>query len=135
MDQIEEIKSKGKLLALLIRRDYGDEGVNFVTRETDAFQVGVILHPAGHEIRPHIHRRIRKENSDNLEFLYIIEGKVEVSFFDGKTLVKKTVIDEGDALLQFDGGHGFKMLEPTKMIEVKQGPYYGNEKEKEYIEE
>ena len=25
------------------------------------------------------------------------------------------------------GGHGFEMLEPTEMIEVKQGPYSGDQ--------
>jgi len=134
MDQIEKIKSGDKLLALLIRRDYGKEGVNFVTGEDDAFQIGVLLHPAGHKIKAHAHKRVTKKNADNLEFLYIIEGKVEVSFFDGSILVKKTVIDEGDSLLQLSGGHGFKVLEKTKMIEVKQGPYCGVENEKEYIE-
>ncbi len=135
MDQIEEIKSGDKLLALLIRRDYGKEGVNFVTGEENAFQIGVLLHPAGHKIKPHAHKRISKKNSDNLEFLYIIEGKVEVSFFDGNTLVRKAVLDEGDSLLQLSGGHGFKILEKTKMIEVKQGPYYGVKNEKEYIKD
>ena len=33
----------------------------------------------------------------------------------------------GDVILLADGGHGFKMLEPSEIIEVKQGPYCGEQ--------
>jgi hypothetical protein len=36
------------------------------------------------------------------------------------------VVDCGDVILLAYGGHGFEMLEPTEMIEVKQGPYAGD---------
>ena len=34
---------------------------------------------------------------------------------------------EGDILLMVDGGHGFRMLEDTVFLEIKQGPYTGIE--------
>ena len=33
----------------------------------------------------------------------------------------------GDVILLAAGGHGMTMLEPTEIIEVKQGPYTGVE--------
>ena len=33
----------------------------------------------------------------------------------------------GDVILLAFGGHGFTMLEPTEMIEIKQGPYLGDQ--------
>jgi hypothetical protein len=36
------------------------------------------------------------------------------------------VLEAGDVILLAAGGHGFTMLEPTEMIEVKQGPYAGD---------
>jgi hypothetical protein len=32
------------------------------------------------------------------------------------------------------GGHGFKVLEPTRIIEVKQGPYLGESRDKVFFE-
>ena len=32
-------------------------------------------------------------------------------------------MNSGDAIVLMNGGHGFKMLEPSKIIEIKQGPY------------
>lgn len=132
---LEKIKSGKKLLALVIRKDFGGEGINFLTEPEDPFQIGFLNHPEGYEVGPHAHRKIPKSNTANQEFLLVIFGEVAVKFYDGKKLVKTTTLREGDSLLQIAGGHGFKMLRPTKMVEVKQGPYYGVKKEKSYIED
>jgi hypothetical protein len=37
------------------------------------------------------------------------------------------VLESGDVILLSNGGHGFEVLEEVEMIEVKQGPYCGDE--------
>ena len=123
-----------KLVAVVVRKDYGGEGVNFVTKPEDPFQIGVSRYLSGHEVEAHQHRHISKENDANQEFLVVLEGEVEATFYDEGRVVGSAVLYAGDALLQVTGGHSFKMLQDSKIIEVKQGPYYGNGKEKEYIE-
>ena len=39
--------------------------------------------------------------------------------------MESTILHAGDVILLADGGHGFKMLEQSEIIEVKQGPYCG----------
>ncbi len=40
-------------------------------------------------------------------------------------------LQAGDVILLVSGGHGFQVLEEVEMIEVKQGPYAGeNDKER-----
>ncbi|MCZ2140280.1 MAG: hypothetical protein LC096_02690, partial [Bacteroidia bacterium] len=41
--------------------------------------------------------------------------------------IKSTILHTGDVILLSDGGHGFKMLEESEIIEVKQGPYCGEQ--------
>ncbi len=66
----------------------------------------------------------------------MVSGEVEASFYNNdRNLVKKTTLRGGDALLQLSGGHSFRILKEARIIEVKQGPYCGNEKEKEYLDE
>jgi hypothetical protein len=36
-------------------------------------------------------------------------------------------LQTGDVILLIQGGHGFEMLEETEIIEVKQGPYAGEQ--------
>lgn len=51
---------------------------------------------------------------------------MQVDFYDSQRQhVCDVVLAQGDVILLAAGGHGFTMLEPTEMIEVKQGPYAG----------
>jgi len=131
---LETIKSRGKILAIIIRKNFGKKGINFISEPENPFQIGILNHRSGYVVKSHIHNKITKKNNLNQEFLFIILGEVEAKFYDNKKLVKTTIIKGGDALLQIEGGHGFRILKPSKIIELKQGPFYGIEKEKTYIE-
>ena len=51
----------------------------------------------------------------------------------GVALVATRELLPGDIMLMVGGGHGFRMLEDTVLLEVKQGPYTGlDEKERFY---
>ena len=47
--------------------------------------------------------------------------------------MKDAGLDDGDILVILAGGHGFKMLDKTKFVEIKQGPYQVPEDDKKYI--
>jgi hypothetical protein len=49
----------------------------------------------------------------------------EIILNRNKNYIESRIINSGDFLLLASGGHGFEMLEPTEMIEIKQGPYAG----------
>ena len=46
-------------------------------------------------------------------------------YTDDKEYLKSVVVTDGDVILLVSGGHGFECLEETMMLEVKQGPYAG----------
>jgi hypothetical protein len=55
-------------------------------------------------------------------------GRVRVDFYDNnKNYVVSNEIEKGDVILFTDGAHGFKYLEDTQLIEIKQGPYLKTE--------
>lgn len=82
----------------------------------------------GYYIEPHIHKKVERAIHYTLETLFIRKGKVKVDFYTkDKVFFESTIVESGDVLLLASGGHGFTMLEPTEMIEVKQGPYAGEE--------
>jgi mannose-6-phosphate isomerase-like protein (cupin superfamily) len=84
--------------------------------------------PAGHVIPPHVHNPVRREVHYTNEVLLIRAGRVRVDFYDeSRVYLESTILETGDVVLLAEGGHGFEMLEPTEMIEVKQGPYAGEQ--------
>jgi len=130
----EEILDRsGICLAIVISRSFGGYGTNFVTSPENALQVGVIQRHAGDVIAGHNHKLCSLSyEGQRQEFLHIIEGRVLITILDdeGKE-VDRRILESGDSLLQLNGGHRFDFELPTKMVEVKQGPYFGKEKDKE----
>lgn len=124
---IERIHCEGRELALIVRRDFHRDGIEFFTPGTYSQQVGYMNRPAGYVIDPHVHNPVRREVEYTKEVLLVRSGRVRVDFYsEAKDYLESTVLEAGDLILLAYGGHGFEMLEPTEMIEVKQGPYAGD---------
>lgn len=123
---IENILHQGQILAVLLRSDYYSEGIEFFTPNDFSQQLGYMNRPQGYVIQPHVHNPVAREVHYTKEVLFIKSGKLRVDFYDDdQTYLESRVLHQGDVLLLAYGGHGFKMLEPTEIIEVKQGPYAG----------
>lgn len=123
----EKIISGNLLLAIIIRADYQKEGIEFFTNDNDSQQLGYMNRPEGYVIAPHRHNLVAREVHLTQEVLLIRSGKVRVDFYDNEqNYIKSAILEKGDVILLSDGGHGFKMLEKSEMIEVKQGPYCGD---------
>ena len=121
---LEEIIHKEKLLALIVRNSFSKEGIEFFTPDDYAQQVGYMKRPEGYIIKPHVHYQIPRMISTLQEVLFIRRGKVRVDFFDvDQAYIISEILEEGDFIILISGGHGFKMLEETEIVEVKQGPY------------
>lgn len=132
---VERVERQGKTFALIVRSSFDKEGVSFVTDDESPLQLGVLKHPRGFTIKPHVHKPASKTVTSIQEVLHVQYGKVRVGFHDDEGVqVASAVLAGGDTVLLISGGHGFEMLEDCKMIEVKQGPYEGVEHDKKRLE-
>lgn len=133
MGQVEEIRKKNKLLAMIIRNDYQCDGVDFITPNEYSQQVAYMHHPAGKSIDAHVHNLVHRNVVLTQEVLFIKRGKMRVDFYDEyEDYLESRDLDAGDVILLVSGGHGFKVLEDVEMIEVKQGPYAGDNDKKRF---
>jgi len=125
---IEKIFDNELLLSIIIRKEYQKKGIEFFTNDNDSQQLGYMNRPKDYVIPPHRHNLVKRAVHLTQEVLFIKSGKVRVDFFDNKQhYIKSTILNAGDVILLSDGGHGFKMLEQSEIIEVKQGPYCGEQ--------
>jgi hypothetical protein len=123
---IENIVSDNINFAIILRNKFRSEGIRFFTSNNDSQQLGYMNRPIDYEILPHRHNLIPREVHLTQEVLFIKSGKVRVDFYsNNQDYLESRVLYPGDVILLSDGGHGFKMLEPSEIIEVKQGPYCG----------
>lgn len=125
-DAVERIEDNQKLLAVILYRNFSENGIHFFTTAELSQQLAYMRHPAGKIIEAHIHNPVPREVSYTQEVLFLRRGKLRVDFYsDNRNYLKSRILESGDVILLVSGGHGFEMLEETEMIEVKQGPYVG----------
>lgn len=124
---VEKIIFKDKIIAILVRREFNEDGIRFFTPDDYSQQLAFIKHLKGKVIQPHVHNPILREVSLTNEVLFIRKGKLRVDFFDDlQNYIESRVLFPGDVILLSTGGHGFTVLEDLEMFEVKQGPYAGD---------
>ena len=128
MGQVEEVKKKNRLLAMIIRNDYQCEGVDFITPSEYSQQVAYMHHPTGKIIDAHVHNLVHRNVVLTQEVLIIKKGILRVDFYD-----EYEDYLESRNLYAGDGGHGFKVIDEVEMIEVKQGPYSGDQDKKRFL--
>jgi len=126
MEHVEHICWKGQPLAYLIRAEWNPTKTTFLTPNEFEQQVGFVVYPRGGVIARHTHRDLRRNLVGTSEVLIVRQGRCEIDVYnEERQLVATRELKAGDVLLMVGGGHGFRMLEGTVFLEVKQGPYLG----------
>ena len=122
----------GTVLALVMRREYAPDATTFVTAPESGLQVGLITYPAHGTVARHRHHPIERRLTGTPEVLIVRDGRCEADVFDDRgELLATRELSTGDLIVLLGGGHGFRMLDDTVLVEVKQGPYPGvDEKER-----
>ena len=123
---VERIERDGVMLALIVRAGYSEPGITFFTPPEFSQQLGSMRHPAGWSIAPHVHQPIPRQTLTTQEVLFVQEGVLRVDLYDDDCVYQESrLLQAGDVILLCRGGHGFEVIEPVRMIEVKQGPFAG----------
>lgn len=132
MRGVEFFRAGQQLLAIVVRANAAsDDKYNFLTAQTEPLQLGVNFYKAGEVIGSHRHLPREIQVSRVQEALVISAGRTRLTLYDDQEQkAGETVLVSGDVLLLLSGGHGFQILDDTKIIEVKQGPYDGKAQDK-----
>ena len=104
-------------------------GISFLTEPEAPQQMAVMSWPAGHVIHPHVHPAVRRElYCPTWEVLSVVRGEIVLDLYepDGER-VRSVVLSSGDLVLLCSGGHGFRVVRDCEMVEVKLGPYAGDD--------
>lgn len=109
------------------------EKTTFLTPPEFNAQVGFIVYPADGEIVRHVHLPLERHIVGTSEVLVVRKGRCKVDIYnDERQLVVTRELRRGDILVIVSGGHGFRMLEDTVLLEVKQGPYTGLDEKEQF---
>lgn len=124
---IETITHGLEPVALIIRAEYDQPGIQFFTPANFSQQLAFIRHPPGHKISAHVHNLQLRQVLYTQEVLFLRRGKVKVNLYSSdRKPIGSHILKSGDLILLCGGGHSLEMIEESSMIEVKQGPYAGD---------
>src|SRR5246127_2512716 len=131
---VEIIEFHGTKYAQIIWAETQVTKTIFFSPAESSFQFGLLAHEAGFVEPPHLHQPIKREINDLQQMFVVQRGVVAVQLYaDDKSLLKEVVLKEGDAIVLIHGIHAIRVIEDMQCISVKQGPFLGTEKDKQFV--
>jgi hypothetical protein len=127
MKDAEEIRDRnGDIIAVIARSGYHPPGVSFLSRPEWPLQLGVNTYHRSEVVRPHSHQRRKISIEAVQEVVHVDAGRIRVDLYDTGDLPVGTFdLFTGDTILFVQGGHSLQIMEDSRIVEVKQGPYEG----------
>jgi hypothetical protein len=128
MKEIEYFHHRDELIGLCVRGSHRWDRTEFLTPDGFYQQLGLLAYDGDERVRPHAHHRVPRTVDATMEVLFCVSGRIEYTFYDAENDWKeicRCLLEPGDTLCLFGAGHGGRALEPTRLIEVKQGPFLG----------
>ena len=132
---MQVIEDNGLRLGVFISKNDRQKGLNFYTKNDDFIQVGIWGYDKGKKLAPHIHNIVSREVNQTQEVVYVMQGKVKAFIYtENEQLIEEIILQEGDILILLKGGHGYEILQDdTFVLEVKNGPYVGADKDRRQL--
>ncbi len=105
--------------------------VIFPTPDSAEMQCGFGWVDSERLVPPHVHNRIPRQTHNTSEFIYVIDGSMDVVFLNPEgAVVDRAHVGSRQGFLQFVGGHKITIAAGTNYLELKQGPYFSHKKDK-----
>jgi hypothetical protein len=105
---------------------------NMTAGRTDAatadeiLQVSAMSLKQGRRVNPHKHVDTARHTIGTQESWVVFSGLVEVQLFDiNDTVIDTFVLEAGECMTTYRGGHTLEVIDDAVIVEIKNGPYYG----------
>jgi hypothetical protein len=135
MQGVETIRKAGVDYAIIVRGDASsDDKYNFLCPDQFPFQLGVNFYKQGDVVRDHEHIQRTLTVTLFQELVMVARGRARLRLFDlRREPLGEWTLEAGDFVLLIAGAHGFDLLEDTKIVEIKQGPFDPKVNDKVFI--
>ncbi len=121
--------------AIVIRAGESVSGIQFFSPSDYSQQLGLMTRPSGYIVPAHIHNEVERKITQTQEVLLLRKGSCLVTLFDDANMPRDRIrLEKGDVILLANGAHKIEMLTECEILEVKQGPYAGDN-DKTHIKE
>jgi hypothetical protein len=125
MESVKIRDAEGILLAIIFQiQNEVTEGTDFFTTPDLELQVASINRGKNSEIPRHFHPAQNRTLKQTSEVIVMLDGLIEVDIYSSDLSLQSTHrLSKGEIIYLISGGHGFRIIENAKFIEIKQGPF------------
>lgn len=125
---IKEIKSKDKLIALLIDNSDMEDGTKPITPDIWPLQLVTLKRNKGHIFVKHTHKSMERNTGTLQEAVVVNKGKLLITVCERNgNDVGSYEVSVGQCLFLVDGGYKIVVIEDAAFYEFKNGPHPEND--------
>lgn len=123
------VQHPDQVIAVVFNIDSIQESRYNAGSDNEILQVSAMCFPQGRSLRSHYHVPTERITVGTQESWIVWQGSLKVTLYDlDQTVISEFEIGAGDCMTLYQGGHAFTVQDDnTKIIEIKNGPYYGPE--------
>ena len=108
-----------------------EEGLDFITDDKSFIQVGTWSYKAGKVLDAHYHNEFERKSLRTQEVVLVLEGLITCNLFTEKgEFISSHKIEKNQLIIQYQGIHEYQIDKDSKILEIKNGPYFGPEKDR-----
>ena len=121
---IKTIVDNNVTYAKIIRSDIPKDGNTFFTEPDDEIQFGVLNYKKNYKTGAHYHGHIKSKKNRVDEILMFQSGSARIDFYsEVGAYIVSSVVNAGDIVIIYLGGHNVVYLEDTRIFMLKPGAY------------
>lgn len=110
------------------------EGLDFLTSDNHFIQVGTWNYQEGIILDAHYHNTFERKSNITQEVVLVIEGSIVCNLYTKKgEYISSEEINQGQLIIQYQGTHEYVIKKDSKVLEIKNGPYFGPDKDRTRI--
>ena len=126
---VDKFIYKNKCFAYIIKKHSFKNKYNFITDQSEPFQLGFFKMNKGDVSKRHYHKMNKRVSKKTTELIYVIKGSIFIKFYNtSNKLLNYSKVNQGGCILIFDQAHEITYGPKTEIFEVKTGPFSINEK-------
>ena len=132
--KINKVFHKNRLYCYYFSLNKVEDGLTFLSNEDEFIQVGIWKYDKGKMLPAHYHKEFERSSYRTCESIHVIKGKVRCNLYtkSGK-FIETFDLKENEVAVQIYGTHEYEIIEDAVVIENKNGPYFGIEKDRKRI--
>lgn len=130
---MEEIKYKKRTICRIFSMNKIDKSLAFYSDNSEFLQVGTWNYDNGVTLQRHIHNILPRQINRTNELIVVMNGRIRLDLYSiEKEFIRSFELKSYDVAILMECGHGYEILEDnTKVLEVKNGPYFGPDLDRE----